>query len=98
MTTTSANRFSKSSVGARLRKCRQVHHVKQRDIARLVGCSNGTLWHVESGEATLSSHPGKNLAKIADLCRIHPLELIAGLPKEACEIAELRRIFLRINV
>lgn len=88
MTSNSINRFGKSGVGARVRRHRQLHHVKQRDIARQIGCSSVTLWHLERGESTLFSSP-EDLAAIATSCGVHPLEIIAGLPKEACEIAYL---------
>ena len=88
--------FSKQDVGTRVK---DLHHklgmrghgysrkprVQPTTVGSVVGLSGTRVASVERGTKELSV---SEAAGLADWFKVHPLTLIAGLPDEACKIAD----------
>jgi len=79
------DQLSSAQVAKRIAKFRALRKLTQRHLAIELGYTSGNISHVESGKVSLSL---MHLKKLATLLGIHPLELIAGLPPEACRLAD----------
>ena len=73
------------SVGKRLKNLRTREGSTQSRVAKIIGCSVAHISKVEAGHADL---PLPELQKLALYFKVHPLELVAGLSKEVCELAD----------
>ncbi len=82
-----ADLFSRASakIGRRIVELRQQHRLKQKKLGDELGCTSSHISHVESGKAELSL---SQIAKLASLFHVDPLELITGLPPEACKVVD----------
>jgi transcriptional regulator with XRE-family HTH domain len=63
----------------RIREIREMRKMSQRDLAKLVGCTDGSISRLEAGERRLTSDW---MSKIADALRVRPAELFAENPSD----------------
>ena len=80
-----ATHLGADAVGARIRKFREGRFI-QSAIASAAGCSPSHISNAENGEVELSP---SQLCAIAEFLKVHPLELIAGIPSPVCRALDL---------
>ncbi len=67
------------------KELREKHGLTQKRLGAILGCKQANIHQMESGRVQPSS---EQLEKFASFIHVHPLELIAGLPPEACRVAD----------
>ena len=72
-------------VGAKIKRLRHKHGWTQQQLASKIRETAGNMSQIEAGRHGV---PLSNLYALAQAFEVHPLELIADLPPEACQIAD----------
>ena len=60
---------------AKLTRLREDRVLSQRDLARMAGLAQGTVWRIENGFSEV--HPS-TIRKLADALGVEPRELVEG--------------------